>query len=231
LTGISAGSPYASDEWTEVWEAADGSTGWSTSGSATTNAISTFDSVSAWTVTTSSSSAFAYRTLAASAPSNSFEIRAKVQLTVAHASNDPGSWIMFTAFGKLFRLCFGTNGLGLYGSTGGIAGYPMTAQIISEWTTITLRVYSPDTDNTAPTTSKVTCELWLGEVYAGTAVCSALVASSGSNEGAAGAFSLGTTTATGTAAVAWVAYRNGLNEAPPCYTFRGLGYAPDTNAP
>ncbi len=35
----------------------------------------------------------------------------------------------------------------------------------------------------------------------------------------------------GAVAVEWVAYKEGINDAPPSYTYKGLGYAPDVAAP
>lgn len=232
LTNLPAGSPYSADAWDAVWEAADGATGWTTSGTSTTNGIATTGGKSSYTVITASpNSAYAYRTLAPSAPDGSFELRANIYLGTQHASSDPNSWVMFCAFGRLHRIILSSYGLGLYASSGGAVPVASSGVPTSEWITVTLRVTSPDEGNTAPTATAVTVELWLGETYAGAASSGSVTTCGGTGIEAAGAFSVGTTTGLLTSAVAWAAYRDGHNDAPPSYTYRGLGYAPDVAAP
>ena len=108
----------------------------------------------------------------------------------------------------------------------GAAGVPT-----AEWLTFTMRATSPDTGNTAPAAAAVTVQLWVGEVYVGASNSSVVTTCNGAAFEAAGAFTVGTTTGVLTAAVAWAAYRSGHNDAPPSYTYRGLGYAPDVTAP
>lgn len=231
LTGISAGSPYSADAWDAVWEAADGATGWTTSGTSTTNGIATTAGKSTWTVTTASSnSAYAYRTLT-TAPDNSFEIRANVYITAQMTASDPNGWFMFTAFGKLVRVVISSTGVAMYTAAGGSSPTGMSGAPLGKWMTVTLRVTSPDVNTAAPTTSAVTAELWVGEVFVGSTQVGLAVGAGGSTYEADGAFTVGTTTSTSTAAVAWVAVREGHNDAPPSYTYRGLGYAPDAAAP
>lgn len=232
LTGISGGSPYAADSWDAVWEAADGATGWSTSGTWVTNGIATTAGKSSYTVVTASTnSSYAYRILASSAPDSSFEVRANVYLNTMAASSDPNSWVMFCAFGRLHRIILSAYGLAVYTSTGGASPVGSAGVPIGEWITITMRATSPDTGNTAPSASAVTVQLWVGEVYVGASNSSVVTTCNGSAYEAAGAFTVGTTTGALTAAVAWAAYRTGHNDAPPSYTYKGLGYAPDVTAP
>lgn len=230
LTGVSA-SPYAADSWDAVWEAADGATGWTTSGTATTNGIATTAGKSTWTVTTASSnSAYAYRSLT-SAPDNSFEIRANVYITAQMTASDPNGWVMFTAFGKLIRVVISSTGVAMYTAAGGSSPTGTTGAPLGKWMTVTLRVTSPDTNVAAPTTSAVTAELWVGEVFVGSTQVGLAVGAGGSTYEADGALTVGTTTSTSTVALAWVAVREGHNAALPSYTYRGLGYAPDVAAP
>ena len=230
LTNVSA-SPYAADSWDAVWEAADGATGWTTSGAATTNGIATTAGKSTWTVTTASSgSAYAYRSLT-SAPDNSFEIRANVYITAQMTASDPNGWVMFTAFGKLIRVVISSTGVAMYTAAGGSSPTGVSGAPLGKWMTVTLRVTSPDANVAAPTTSAVTAELWVGEVFVGSTQVGLAVGAGGSTYEADGAFTIGTTTSTSTAAVAWVAVREGHNAALPSYTYRGLGYAPDVAAP
>lgn len=232
LTGISGGSPYTADSWDSVWEAADGATGWSTSGTWTTNGIATTAGKSSYTVVTATSnSAYAYRTLAGSAPDGSFELRANVYLGTMAGSSDPNSWVMFCAFGRLHRLMLSSYGLSLYTSTGAASPVAAGGVPTSEWITVTMRATSPDVGNTAPAAASVTIQLWIGEVYAGASNSSVVTTCNGSAYEAAGAFTVGTTTGVLTSAVSWAAYRAGHNDAPPSYTYRGLGYAPDVVAP
>ena len=230
LTGVSA-SPYAADSWDAVWEAADGATGWTTSGTATTNGIATTAGKSSYTVITASSSALAYRTLAPSAPDGSFELRANIYLGTMAGASDPNSWVMFCAFGRLHRIILSAYGLSLYSSSGGAVPVASSGVPTSEWLTVTLRVTSPDEGNTTPTVTAVTVEMWIGEIYAGVASSGSVTTCGGTAHEAAGAFTVGTTTGLLTSAVSWAAYREGHNDAPPSYTYRGLGYAPDVTAP
>jgi hypothetical protein len=231
LTGVSA-SPYAADSWDAVWEAADGATGWSTSGTWTTNGIATTAGKSSYTVITASpNSAYAYRTLAPSAPDGSFELRANIYLGTMAIAFDPNSYVMFCAFGRLHRIILSAYGLSLYSSSGGAVPVASSGVPTSEWLTVTLRVTSPDEGNTTPTVTAVTVEMWIGETYAGAASSGSVTTCGGAAFEAPGAFTVGTTTGLLTSAVSWAAYREGHNAALPSYTYRGLGYAPDVAAP
>jgi hypothetical protein len=231
LTGIS-GSPYAADTWDTVWEAADGTGGWTTGGTATTNGIATTGGKSSWTVITANpNSAHAYRTLDGAAPNNNFEIRAKVYLAGQMAASDPNTWVMFSAFGKLIRVGISSTGVSMYTASGGNSPTTVSGAILGKWILVTIRVFTPDPNSDSPTTSHVTAEIWVGEVYIGTTQVGLAVTSDGVGPNAAGQFTVGTTTISSTSAVEWVAHREGINEAPPSYTYQGLGYAPDVAAP
>ena len=226
LTGVSA-SPYAADSWDAVWEAADGDTGWSLGGGsvASVSTVTTTGGRSAYTITTiGSNSANGSRSLVSS-PDSTFELRAQVYLTHEATAGDPQTWFAFGAFGRTWRLVLGPAGIGSHTGSA-IAGYPRSGTPINDWVTVTIRVYSPDV-STTPDNTSLTMEVWVGEILA-YSVSGVSTLSSGTSNGY---FTVGCTTVAGSAAVAWVAWRDGTNAAPPSYTYRGLGYAPDVAAP
>ena len=226
LTGISS-SPYAADSWDAVWEAADGDTGWSLGGGsvASVSTVTTTGGRSAYTITTiGSNSANGSRSLVSS-PDSTFELRAQVYLTHEATAGDPQTWFAFGAFGRTWRLVLGPAGIGSHTGSA-IAGYPRSGTPINDWVTVTIRVYSPDV-STTPDNTSLTMEVWVGEILA-YSVSGVSTLSSGTSNGY---FTVGCTTVAGSAAVAWVAWRDGTNAAPPSYTYRGLGYAPDVAAP
>jgi hypothetical protein len=229
LTNVAA-SPYAADSWDTVWEGADGATGWTFS---TNGGIGTVDGKTAARITGGSSSSEAsYYNIAGSAPDGSFEVRWMAYVSDYYVTGDWQTAWKICAFGKRILPAFSASGMTLYKSTGASGvGYPNSAILLNEWVLITMRVTSPDTGNTAPDTLGVQAQIWLGEHLVYTGLVDPVNSASGSADQAAGMFSVDRYTSTGTTAVAWVAYRDGFNAAPPSYTYRGQGYAASVAAP
>ena len=211
LTGIST-SPYAADAWDWTWKAGDGSTGWTLSGSAGIATVGGKSDVLS-TGTTNPSSALKS---VGGAPTGDFELRANIYLG-GTSSGTTWTYFDFQAFGKRNVFAFASTGLSMWNSGGQLALFA-SGRPTAQWVTITIRVYG-SSDTTA------TVSIWLGEQHMGN-----MRWDGGANSTADGSVRIGQNTGT-TGAMAWVAYRSGINSAPPSYTYRGLGYAPNAAAP
>ncbi|MCK6573204.1 hypothetical protein L6V77_19160 [Myxococcota bacterium] len=192
---------------------------------ASVSTVTTTGGRSAYTITTTGSNSANGSYSMASSPDSSFELRAQVYLTHEATAGDPQTWIAFGAFGRTWRIVLGPAGVGAHTGSA-IAGYPRSGTPVSRWVTVTIRVHSPDVSTTVDQ-ALTTMEVWLGEVP----VYSVSGVSTLSSGTANGSFTVGCTTVAGSAAVAWVAWRDAHNDAPPSWTYKGLGYAPDVAAP
>jgi len=216
LAGLAtADSPYAADSWDYTWAGADGSTGWTVTGS--TAAVDTYQGKTAWHISGAVSAVTVRRSV--TAPTGNFEFRANLYFEEVHASNGaPAYQLKFWAYGKVVNVVFTSTGFHLWDGASVYAdGNTWKSGVaLAQWVTVTVRcVATSATDGTLT--------FYAGEVPIGSCALSGGQTDAGSD----GQFSFqrGGTGADQALGMAWLSYRAGLNAALPSYTYRGQGYA------
>ena len=150
------------------------------------------------------------------APTGDFELRFNVYLG-GTSTGTTWTYVDFQAFGRRNVWAFSSTGFAMWNAGGTLALF-QSGRPTAQWITITLRVYGSSE-------TSATVAMWLGEQYIGIMRWDGGTAST-----ADGSVRVGQNNGTASA-INWVAYRTGHNDAPPSYTYLGLGYAPDAAAP
>ena len=213
-------APYIPDAWEEDWTASANTLatdGWTAVGSPT-DAADTIGGITCRTITppAGSSASYVYKTMA-SPPNGSFEWRALIYLpagsaTVLYSINfSAGS----SGINKRSSHLVDTNGIGWFNSGGSLVTCCAMGGLVGRWIWLTVRVFNGNSG-----TGKY--QIWLGGVMVdsgptNTTTWRALTT--------AGRFEFGKMTAaagTGVMGIARLQFRNGINQAPPDYTFRAL---------
>ena len=216
------GSNYAADAWDFTWTGSQGTTGWTTGGTAT-KAVDTLGGKTAWHISGAAGTQGTVAQIMASPATSNCEFRAQFYMSAISTAGTYSFVLNFVPFGGR-RISLTFNGTGMTFSTSGAGASLATTRIygvpLSQWLTITVRVMSPDT-----TESQATAEVWVGETRVFN-VGLLSFSSTGQAAGTLGVERWGLSGTTGETGMAWCSYRNGLNSAPPSWTYRGLGYAP-----
>lgn len=207
-------SPYAADAWDYTWDASDGGVvgDWSSTGGGFT--VATLGGKTAAQTSTTTNS-FGNLVTGEADPTGEFEFRMHFYTTaLSEADGTPLSIAEFRAMGRRISfMVIAATGLAIYNST--VPSAFKTGEVLSTWLTLTCRVSGTNGTN-------ATASFWVGEVFLGTVRLSAMGSTTDASTFRLGNSASGTPGNTG---LAWVAYRAGHNDAPPDYTYRGLGYA------
>ena len=238
LTGVVA-SPFTADSWTFQWSAASGSpvTLANYTGSANISAVAvvgagafggsavTYEGVSCWEFTPTSASGQQELTIQPATPVDEWELRARVWMPGEDATGSP---MFIGALGKqvsttIPQFLAGASSTGLCRQNGTTEDVKIeTADVRASWVTVTLRAQRVYSGTTLTSVAQIAYSLWCGEYLVGIWNGSNVVAGSL----AAGLIRFGRNPGTNTRVmrIASLQWRNAINQAPPSYTFRGMGF-------
>jgi hypothetical protein len=236
LTGV---SPYTADAWTFQWSAAAGSpaTLANYTGSANISAVTivgagafggaavTYETVSCWEFTPTAVSERQELTVQPVTPVDAWELRVRVWLPGEDATGTPQH---VGALGKQVgtntpQFLAGASVTGACRQNGTSEEVKIdTADIRQSWVTLTIRATPVFSATTPSNWAQIAYQLWCGEHLVGTWNGANVTAGSL----AAGLIRFGKSTGTGTRVmrIASLQWRSGNNQAPPSYTFRGMGF-------
>jgi hypothetical protein len=238
LTGVVA-SPFTADAWTFQWSAAAGSpvTLANYTGSANISAVAvvgagafggsavTYEGVSCWEFTPTSASGQQELNIQPATPVDEWELRARVWMPGEDATGSP---MFLGALGKqvsatIPQFLAGASSTGLCRQNGTAEDVKIeTADVRASWVTVTLRAQRVYSGTTLTSVAQIAYSLWCGEYLVGIWNGSNVTAGSA----AAGLIRFGRSTGTNTRVmrIASLQWRNAINQAPPSYTFRGMGF-------
>jgi hypothetical protein len=238
LTGVVA-SPFTADSWTFQWSAASGSpvTLANYTGSANISAVAvvgagafggsavTYEGVSCWEFTPTSASGQQELTIQPATPVDEWELRARVWMPGEDATGSP---MFIGALGKqvsttIPQFLAGASSTGLCRQNGTTEDVKIeTADVRASWVTVTLRAQRVYSGTTLTSVAQIAYSLWCGEYLVGIWNGSNVTAGSL----AAGLIRFGRNPGTNTRVmrIASLQWRNAINQAPPSYTFRGMGF-------
>ena len=239
LTGVFA-SPFTADAWDAEWSAAAGSpvTLANYTGSANLSAVSvvgggsfagaaaTFEGVSSWAFTPTAVSEQQELHVQPLTPVDEWELRALVHMPGEDALGTPQH---FGALGKQVgtakpQFLAGASVTGLARQNGLAEEVKIEgADVRSSWMTVTIRATRVHSGATLTSRNQIQYQLWCGEFLAGT--WNGANVTDGASS-AAGLIRFGKSTGTGVRVmrIASLAWRSGNNQAPPSYTYRGMGF-------
>lgn len=222
-TGVS----YAADSWDYSWVTADGdptSLGWSQSGTQTlTVASDTISGVACYSLTPPAASGTAWISKAAGfSATGSWEMRAKIYWP-ASSGTAPRYSLMYNpdltaSNSKRFEFSVSTAGPSYWNATA-VTTLGSVGDLSGQWIDITWRVYR----GTGTDVANAFVETWVGPVRVSALVLGAL----GITNPAAGSLQIGRSnigTQQGVTAIASIQIKNGINEAPPSWTFRNATF-------
>jgi hypothetical protein len=238
LTGVVA-SPFTADAWSFQWSAAAGSpaTLANYTGSANISAVTivgagafggsavTYEGVSCWEFTPTSASGQQELTIQPATPVDEWELRARVWMPGEDATGSP---MFIGALGKqvattIPQFLAGASSTGLCRQNGTTEDVKIeTADVRASWVTVTLRAQRVYSGTTLTSVAQIAYSLWCGEYLVGIWNGSNVTAGSL----AAGLIRFGRNPGTNTRVmrIASLQWRNAINQAPPSYTFRGMGF-------
>lgn len=216
-------SPYAADSWDYSWTYADGdptSLGWSQSGTQTlTVAADTIGGVNCYSLTPSGSSGTSWISKATGfSATGSWEMRAKIYWPTS-AGVAPRFSLMYNpdttaSNSKRFEFSVSTAGPSYWNATT-TTTLGSVGDLSSQWIDMTWRVYR----GTGTDVANAFVETWVGPVRVSGLVLGAL----GATNPAAGSIQIGRSnigTQTDVTCIASIQIKNGVNAAPPSWTFR-----------
>jgi hypothetical protein len=238
LTGVVA-SPFTADTWTFQWSAAAGTpaTLANYTGSANISAVAivgagafgatavTYEGVSCWEFTPTSASGQQELTIQPATPVDEWELRARVWMPGEDGTVSP---MFIGALGKqvattIPQFLAGASVTGLCRQNGTTEDVKIeTADVRTSWVTVTLRAQRVYSGTTLGSVAQIAYSLWCGEYLVGIWNGSNVTAGSL----AAGLIRFGRNPGTNTRVmrIASLQWRNAINQAPPSYTFRGMGF-------
>lgn len=220
-------SPYAADTWDYSWTYADGdptSLGWTQTGTQTlTVASDTISGVNCYSLTPSGSSGTSWIGKATGvSATGSWEMRAKIYWP-ASSGTAPRYSLMYNpdataSNSKRFEYSVSTAGPSYWNATA-VTTLGSVGDLSGQWIDITWRHYKVVANDVA----NYFVETWVGPVRVSAMVLGAL----GITNPAAGSLQIGRSnigTQTAVTCIASIQIKNGINAAPPSYTFRSAIY-------
>lgn len=219
-------SPYAADTWDYEWQASDGDPtglGWTQIGSQTLSVASTTkDGVACYSLTGSGVSGTAIIGKATGfVATGSWELRAKIRLTLS-SGTAPRFAVFYVpdATEANGRIEFAITSTGVAGwNASALTVLATVGDLSDQWMDLTVRAYKHTVDGNLG----YTFEVWLGTFLAGRGQLSGFPTTAMTT----GTVGIGRTAVGTTTAVQYmqsVKFRQGINAAPPSYTFRSAVY-------
>jgi hypothetical protein len=185
----------------------------------------TYEGVSCWEFTPTSASGQQELTIQPATPVDEWELRARVWMPGEDATGSP---MFLGALGKqvsttIPQFLAGASSTGLCRQNGTTEDVKIeTADVRASWVTVTLRAQRVYSGTTLTSVAQIAYSLWCGEYLVGIWNGSNVTAGSL----AAGLIRFGRNPGTNTRVmrIASLQWRNAINQAPPSYTFRGMGF-------